>query len=70
MASVPITDVNSIILVSNTLSTLTSKPNEINLNSAVSSKHKFKIFNFKLFKFNNKIRHQFRRKIMSWHRVF
>ena len=35
MASVPITDVNSIILVSNTLSTLTSKPNEINLNSAV-----------------------------------
>ncbi len=35
MAIVPITDVNSIILVSNTLSTLTSKPNEINLNAAV-----------------------------------
>ena len=39
MASVPITDVNSIILVSNTLSTLTSKPNEINLNSAVNINH-------------------------------
>ncbi len=35
MANMPVTDVNSIILVSNTLSTLTSKPNEINLNAAV-----------------------------------
>ena len=31
----PATDINSIILVSNTLSTLTSKPTEINLNAAV-----------------------------------
>ena len=35
MASMPSTDVNSIILISNTLSTLTSKTTEINLNAVV-----------------------------------
>ena len=34
--SLPITDVNSVLLISNTMSSLTSNPNEISLGASVS----------------------------------
>ena len=41
MSSIPITNVESVVLISNTLSSLTSKPTEINLNAAVNKKFMF-----------------------------
>ena len=35
MSSMPVTDINSVLLISNTLSSLTSNPKEINSNAAV-----------------------------------
>jgi hypothetical protein len=36
VASMPVTNVDGVLRVSNTFSSLTSNPNEININSAVS----------------------------------
>ena len=46
--SLPITDVNSVLLISNTMSSLTSNPNEISLGASVSNHEiiKYKINTF------------------------